>query len=357
MTIDGHRRSAACAPVDRFGIVWESEADVASRHRGILAFGALLALALVPVHPADSHTERASTGAVRDVHDPCMVRQQGYYYIYSTGPGVPIRRSADLIHWESLGRVFQEDVPSWAQREIRGSSGIWAPDISYFNGRYHLYYSVSTFGSNRSLIGLATNATLDPKSPSYRWQDEGKVIESSRHDNYNAIDPNLLLTPGGGAVLSFGSFWSGIKLVHIERRTGKPIVGAPVQSIAERSSPDAEEAPFIVRRGGFYYLFVSFDLCCRGLDSTYNVRVGRSRSVDGPYVDRTGQPLLQGGGTSVLASQGRYIGPGHCAVLLERSGDLLVNHFYDGAANGVPTLQISPLHWDNRGWPVVEVLK
>jgi arabinan endo-1,5-alpha-L-arabinosidase len=140
-----------------------------------------------------SASASAQEGDIRGVHDPCIIKEQDSYYIFSTGGGIPVRTSKDLIHWESIGQVF-DDVPAWTRQEVPGSKGLWAPDISFFNGRYHLYYSVSTFGKNRSCIGLATNQTLDPKSTGYKWIDQGKVIESEPgRDDWNAIDPNVVL--------------------------------------------------------------------------------------------------------------------------------------------------------------------
>lgn len=303
--------------------------------------------AVAPVHSAPAEN------AARHVHDPCIIRQGDDYYVFSTGRGVPIRRSRDLVHWEQAGRVFEEDLPKWAAVEIPGSRFPWAPDIAFLNGRYFLYYSVSGFGKNRSLIGLATNKTLDPRSPEYAWKDEGKVFESFPRDNYNAIDPNVLRAGTDRLLLVFGSFWSGIKSVDADPNTGKPRPDAPVRSLAARASTEIE-APFLVRHGDDYYLFVSFDLCCRGVKSTYNIRVGRSRSVDGPYLDREGRPMLEGGGSRVLETNGTVIGPGHCAVLQEPGRDLLAYHFYDGEANGTPTLRVQPLKWDREGWPVLE---
>lgn len=315
----------------------------------------VLGLLLAPAGPGSPQSPAtAAHSDVQHVHDPCIIKQGAYYYVFSTGHGIPIRRSRDLVHWELLGRVFAEDLPKWAQEAIPGSNRPWAPDIAYFNGRYHLYYSVSTFGRNRSLIGLVTNKTLDPKSADYAWRDEGKVFESFPADNYNAIDSNVLALGRKRMVFLFGSFWSGIKMVEADPKTGKPIPGAPVRPVAWRPSPTAIEAPFLLRRGGFYYLFVSFDFCCRGVRSTYNIRVGRAKTVEGPYLDRDGKPLQEGGGTLVLGTEGRYIGPGHCDVLQERNRDLLVYHFYDAEANGVPTLQVRPLSWDRDGWPKPE---
>ena len=310
----------------------------------------LLLLSAIVASPMPQQNAVPVENAIRHVHDPCLIKQGDTYYLFSTGHGIPIRRSKDLVHWEAAGRVFTADVPEWAKAEIPGTVFPWAPDIAFLNGRYFLYYSISAFGKNRSLIGLATNKTLDPKSPNYAWKDEGKVFESFPKDNYNAIDSNVLALGKNRLVLVFGSFWSGIQLVEADPKTGKPRAGAEAKPLARRPSPDAIEAPFLIRHGDYFYLFVSFDLCCRGTRSTYNIRVGRSKSVEGPYIDRDGKPLLQGGGTVVLQTEGNVIGPGHCAIVHERGRDLLIHHFYDGAANGIPTLQVRPLAWDKDGW-------
>lgn len=205
---------------------------------------------------------------VRRVHDPVIARHNGFYYLFATGRGVPMWRSPDLKHWNRIGRVFEEDVPVWAQQEIVGSRGVWAPDISFWNGRFHLYYSVSTFGKNRSLIGLATNATLDPNAPNYRWIDEGKVIESFPESDYNAIDANFVQVAPDRIALSFGSFWSGLKLVPLDTKTAKPAADAKVISIARRPDTPAIEAPFIVRHGDYFinsFLSTSVARACKVL--------------------------------------------------------------------------------------------
>lgn len=297
-------------------------------------------------------------GDVRNVHDPSIIREGETFYLFSTRAGISVHCSEDLIRWRLCGDVFGH-LPLWAVQDVPGLRGLWAPDISYFNGRYHLYYSVSTFGSNRSSIGLATNRTLDPASDKYMWADQGKVIGSSLSDDWNAIDPNIVLDEGGQPWLSFGSFWGGIKLRKIDSATGKlDLKDQSLYPLASRPrSPDlpgAIEAPFIFRKNGYYYLFVSFDFCCRGKDSTYNVRVGRSRLVTGPYTDRDGRDMREGGGTLVLASEGRWRGPGHCAILQDKGGEKIVYHAYDADARGIPTLRISSLVWDGEGWPALK---
>lgn len=297
------------------------------------------------------------TGNRRPVHDPAIIKEGDYYYLYCTGPGVPMRRSADLLDWEVLfpNKVLTS-TPEWVREAIPNQNDFWAPDIIHFNDKFHLYYSVSTFGSNRSVIGLATNKTLDPKSDDYKWVDEGLVIESQRSNNYNCIDANIVLDEEGQPWMSFGSFWTGIKMHKLDYDTGKlSTEDDTLYSIAQRHiNPYAIEAPFIIRKDGFYYQFVSFDFCCRGEDSTYHVRVGRSESVTGPYVDRDGVAMLDGGGTQVTFPTDRWRGPGHNSIIQEDGVEYIVYHSYDAENLGRPTLRITPLAWDADGWPHAE---
>jgi arabinan endo-1,5-alpha-L-arabinosidase len=314
--------------------------------RNLATVGLLLAVAVVA-----SPQQRELEGDVRQVHDPTIIREGDTYYVFSTRAGIAIRCSSDLIHWRLCGDVFAH-LPEWAVKDVPGLRGLWAPDVSYFNGKYHLYYSASTFGSNHSSIGLATNETLDPTSDKYRWVDEGKVIGSDVKDDWNAIDPDVVHDEHDQPWLAFGSFWSGIKLRKLDPATGKlSSQDQTLYSLARRSAPGAIEAPDIVRENGYYYLFVSFDFCCRGKDSTYNIRVGRSRRLTGPYVDRSGKPMMDGGGTLVVAGAGRWAGTGHCSVLQEKDADRLVYHAYDTEWRGIATLRISVLRWDSDGWP------
>jgi arabinan endo-1,5-alpha-L-arabinosidase len=279
------------------------------------------------------------------------------YYVAATGRGVKLLRSTDLKHWQEFGRVFERAVPDWARREIPGTRGIWAPDLSYHDGKYYLYYSVSTFGSQRSVIGLAVNRSIDPASEDYLWQDLGKVIESNAEDNdFNAIDPALLVAEDGRWLLFWGSHWSGLKAVEVDPSTGKPKIGAEIMAVAAR--PDtrshAIEAPFAIFHQGYYYLFVSWDACCDGADSTYKVMVGRSRDTTGPYVDASGKPMLEGGGTLVLDSSDRWRGPGHNGIITTEAGQWMVHHTYDMQnLDAQRILQVRPMTWTKDGWPEV----
>jgi len=303
------------------------------------------------------------------VHDPAMIRHGDTFYIFSTGgrPGTGViymRCSKDLYNWTRCGSIF-ERLPEWTRREIPEARSAWAPDISFFNCKYHLYYSVSTFGTNNSAIGLATNLTLDPNSPDYKWEDQGMVIRSvAGRDDYNAIDGNLVLEGSDKAWLCWGSFWGDIKMRRIDRATGKlSIADTTVYSLAsrpsavscQRSAAGAIEAPFIVKHEGFWYLFVSFDLCCRGVDSTYKIMVGRSQNVTGPYKDRDNRLMTEGGGSLVLqATTPNWRGPGHCAIVQDVSGDYMVFHAYHGST-GRSELKMSTIVWE-YGWPRVAEL-
>jgi arabinan endo-1,5-alpha-L-arabinosidase len=255
------------------------------------------------------------------------------------------------VTWRLCGDVFAH-LPGWAVTDVPGLRGLWAPDVSFFDGRFHVYYSASTFGSNRSSIGLVTNETLDQSSERYKWVDRGRVIGSSPGDDWNAIDPNIVLDEANQPWMSFGSFWGGIKLRKIDAATGMlDPKDQTLYALASRPRtaelPGAVEAPFIYRKNGYYYLFVSFDFCCRGTESTYKIAVGRSRNVTGPYVDRLGTPLLQGGGTVILSAKGSMIGPGGQSVY----GNWLAHHYYDARADGDFRLGLRRIDWTANGWP------
>ena len=302
------------------------------------------------------------------IHDPVLTRQNGTYYLFGTGNGITVWSSKDRQTWTAEPPVFATP-PAWAVQAVPGFKGhIWAPDISYANGQYSLFYSASTFGKNRSAIGLATNKTLDPKSADFKWVDHGLVLASvPGRDMWNAIDPNLVRDERGTPWLTFGSFWNGIKLVQLRPDLGGPAEPAQWRTLARRprtatltdSLPGdgAIEGPFIFRHGEYYYLFVSFDYCCRGPQSTYKMMVGRARTVTGPYLDEAGTPLEQGGGTLVLQGDANWYGVGHNAVATFDKADYLIFHGYDAHDRGRPKLRIEPLTWSAAGWPTVATAK
>lgn len=293
-----------------------------------------------------------------DAHDPTLAKQGEFYYVVSTGrgpsPWMPLRRSKDLMTWERIGQVFNMK-PAWTAADYPRTRSLWAPDLALHNGRYHLFYSVSSFGSNHSAIGRASSPTLDPASPDYGWTDHGPVIESRPgRDEWNAIDPNLVLDEQGDPWLAFGSFWGGLKLRRLNPETYLPDrQDETLYALAARPGEGAIEAPCLYRRGAYWYLFASFDHCCRGARSDYRLVVGRSDRLTGPYRDAAGVPMLEGGGTEILAGSGPERGPGHCAVLRDVDREWLAHHVYDAGDRGRPELRVRPLRWREDGWPTV----
>lgn len=298
------------------------------------------------------------------VHDPVMIRQGDTYYLFCTGFGISVFSSKDMQNWRKEAPVFSKP-PEWAVKAIPGFRGhIWAPDISYYNGKYYLYYAVSAFGKNTSCIGVAVNKTLDSASANYKWEDMGKVVQSvPGRDMWNAIDPNLIVDENNTPWLSFGSFWEGMKLVKLN--SDLTSVAQPEQwyTVARRprsfSIPDtaagdaAIEAPFIFKKGKYYYLFVSWDYCCRGEKSDYKVVVGRSEIVTGPYLDRNGVDLAKNGGTLVVQGDNKeWFGAGHNSAYTFNGKDYIVYHGYDAKDRGRSKLIINELKWED-GWPVV----
>jgi hypothetical protein len=286
-------------------------------------------------------------------HDPTIIKQGRYYYSISTGSFLPVSRSADLLHWAQLAPVFAEP-PSWVARELGFTpADLWAPDLTFFDGEYHLYYAASSFGRNESVIGLATARTLDPDSAAYGWVDRGMVLRSRTTDNFNAIDPNVAFDTGGRAWLSFGSFWDGIKMRRLDPNTGMPAADdQTLYSLASRGGASIE-ASSIARHGGYYYLFTSLDYCCRGTNSDYRVVVGRSTDITGPYLDRDGVALLAGGGTELLRGYNEFRGPGGGDVFSAGGRDWFVHHYYDASDAGRPKQSVRQISWPD-GWPSLD---
>ncbi|WP_419804584.1 arabinan endo-1,5-alpha-L-arabinosidase [Terriglobus sp.] len=337
----------------------------------LLGASALAGMCLASSAKAQEPHAYTLTGDIAGAHDPSMIRDGNTWYVFTTGKSADggqfgVRCSSDLQQWQNCGHVF-DAIPQWIHERSPGTRDLWAPDINFEHGEFRLYYSYSLFGKNTSGLALATNKTLDPKSPEYRWVDQGLIFESKASDDFNAIDPNYSEDRNGRAWLVFGSFWTGIKMRELNPRSGKLLEANPtLYSLAKRKKPEnagpnppglpgnwqAVEAPFLVQHGGYYYLFVSFDLCCRGTKSTYRTMVGRAKSVTGPYLDRNGVSLANGGGSELLTGNSRWLGPGgESVVLSKRKGDpdLIVYHAYD-SATGRPSLHLSTIFWKD-GWP------
>jgi arabinan endo-1,5-alpha-L-arabinosidase len=329
-----------------------------------------------PVAPAEGNISFAATsdgiltsyglaGATQELHDPSIIRQGSIYYVFSSDvivppPGIflPIRCSQDQVNWTACGSVFHS-IPTWLKTKVPGAICLWAPDISYFGGLYHLYYAGSTAGWQRSVIGLATNTTLDATDPQYKWLDAGEVLESEPGNDFNAIDPSIVIDGADRVWMSFGSYWSGIQQLQVDPSTGKPAAGAPRVSLATRPGilDDPIEGASMVRHGDFYYLFASIDYCCNADSATDNYKeiVGRSLSPQGPFVDMDGTPMMNGGGTVLLRGQGIWNAPGGGTAYVDpQTGDsTIVFHALKMTERGTSYLWLKHINWKND-WPVLQ---
>lgn len=303
---------------------------------------------------------------VTPIHDPAIAKLDGTYYIYSSSALASFYTSPDMKTWTRAGQVFDR-LPPWVIEELPNPDHIGAPDIAFYDGRWVLFYQSHIAPTCNAGIGFATNVTLDPADPDYEWVDHGLVLRSKPLLEgidlicgvdevwFDAIDPHLFIDVDGRPWLVFGSTLGGLFLVDID-----PVTLHPTQHprdfvlLAARELIQADpiiEAPYIIYRSGYYYLFLSHNRCCQGAATKYKILVGRSEHLAGPYVDRDGVPLLEEGGTVLIEREGNLIGTGHADVYSEDGYDWLVHHAYDAEQDYEPVLNIRRLVWDEAGWP------
>lgn len=317
-------------------------------------FSALIGFAALAAQGAGTNFEPLPLEGQTFIHDPSTIVRDGTnYFVFGTGPGLRSKSSPDLIHWTNGPSVFRAP-PVWTRKAVPNFAGsFWAPEVVRVNGKFYLYYSASTFGKQTSAIGLATSPTLDPSAPNYLWTDGGVVIDSNPGRPFNTIDPSALRDRDGKLWLAFGSYWQGIFLTELDPQTGKRIgtTNAPLFHLAWNHSI---EAACLARHGNYYYLFVNWGQCCQGTNSTYEVRVGRAEKITGPYRDRDGRPLTDGGGSVFLRSTGRFIGPGHIGIVDDghTNGPTRFSyHYYDADTQGRSRLALGWIDWADD-WPV-----
>ena len=295
-------------------------------------------------------------------HDPVMAKEGDTYYVFTTGMGVSCMTSKDLKTWAPGYSIFDK-APTWVTDLMPDfRNHMWAPDVFWYKGEWHIFYSCSRFGRNTSVIGHVSNPTLDPSKPNYKWTDHGMVIQSvPDRDMWNAIDPNFIVDENGTPWMDFGSFWNGIMMVRLDENLQ---VAEPQEWVnicrRERTfdldpadpGDGAVEAPFIYKHGDYYYLFASFDYCCRGANSTYKVAVGRSKSARGPFLDKEGRDMAKGGGSVLIeGNKTDYVAIGHSAAYTIEGRDLFICHIYM-AGRGDSRLFVRDIHWQDD-WPVV----
>jgi arabinan endo-1,5-alpha-L-arabinosidase len=286
------------------------------------------------------------------LHDPStVIAENGKYYVYATGGGLPMSISDDGWTWRRAGGVMAAVPGGKPGPDViaRGGNNTWAPDVIRVGGRYFLYYSAP--GTQpKSAIGLLVGTTLDPDSPDYAWEDAGPVVWSDGVEDSNAIDPGVFRDPTNGTLwLTYGSYFGYIRLVELDPKTGKRLYpDRKPLNVAINS-----EASIMIFRDGWYYLLVTHGSCCAGANSSYNIRMGRAKKVTGPFLDNMGIDMLQGGGRLFLGSGGRYVGPGHFGRLDLGDGVEKFSCHYEADLDrgGLSVLDIRPLLWHD-GWPV-----
>src|SRR3954451_19659777 len=228
------------------------------------------------------------TGETLPILDPSMIHQGSTWYAFTTdvdgfssGVNLPIHCSLDKINWTTCGSVFPDGIPLWISQRVPNIKGLWAPDVSFFNSEYHVYYNGSTLHSQETVIGLVTNTTLDPADPEYKWVDRGMVLQSKSGDDFNALDPAILVDTDDSVWLTYGSYFAGIKQRQIDPATGNLLASNPTRyDLATRpgTSHNPIEGASLVHHGNYYYLFVSLTYCCEQdvASNNYKQSVGRS---------------------------------------------------------------------------------
>ena len=285
------------------------------------------------------------------VHDPSTVIQcDGKYYVYGTGRGIMVLTSSNGFDWQRGPKIF-DLIPISVKSYVPANDGrgVWAPDVIKLNGQYCLYYAVSKWDSFVSAVGLVTSPTLDPANPAYKWTDRGMIVHSVAGEDLNAIDPGVMQAPDGRVWLCYGSYHGTIQLVELDPKTGLRIApNSPAAIIGAKS-----EASEMIHHGGYYYLFTNHGTCCQGYRSTYHIVVGRSATVTGPYLDRQGHDMADGGGTLFVRTADGNIGPGHFGYLVDDGVEKFSCHYEAvvGGSNG-SVLDIRPLLWTAEGWPM-----
>ena len=302
------------------------------------------------------------------VHDPVMAFEDSTYHIFATGMGIQHMTSTDRKNWTVHTQPVMSVIPKWTHDSVPGfTHHVWAPDIIKYHGKWWLAYSCSTFGKNGSTIGLLSTREL----ASNLWDDEGCIVTSCEgRDNWNAIDPNFVIDDNDQPWMVWGSFWDGIQIIRLDttmhvakgekprtiaRRYNPDFKPAEPNPTSEFAGPNAIEAPFIFKHNGWYYLFVSWDYCCRGSKSNYRVAVGRSKSVGGPYLDRKGIDMLYGGGNIFIEGDKKaFEAAGHCAAYHIGNEDIFISHGYSIAHKGASILIQRPISWTADGWPTIK---
>lgn len=283
----------------------------------------------------------------RSAPDPTVIRAgDGYFYLYATEDirNTPIFRSQNLVDWTLTGTAFTNST----RPTFEPKGGLWAPDINYVNGLYVLYYSMSVWGGEQTCgVGVATS--LNPQGP---FTDRGKLFRSNEIGVQNSIDP-FYIEDNGKKYLFWGSFRG---IYYVELSDDGLALKNPASPQPLQIAGTAFEGTYIHKRDGYYYLFASRGSCCNGLSSTYQLVVGRSASLTGPYLSKQGGAMMSNAYTLVVGSNSRFVGNGHCSEIVqdEAGNDWMFFHGWDvnNSDNG-RVLLLNKISWDRSGWPYV----
>lgn len=323
-------------------------------HIGILFFGIVISVDAQPSQATKTFENNGLKGQLA-VHDPVMIKQGDTYYVFSTG--MAIKTSKDRINWMYSGSVFGKGSIKfdWWKNDIPDKIGLWAPDIHYSNGKYNLYYSVSAWMNFNSSIGYATNTTLDFNDPNYKWIDEGQVIGvKNGGEGVNCIDPNIFIDSDGKKYLLYGSYRAGLRLVELDYKTGKLKTDKPELTTITTA---LGEGAFLIKNADYYYIFASRGRCCAGNNSTYQIVIGRSKNIKGPYLTKEGESWVDNKYTVFLAGDSTEPGRGHNGFFTEHDTTFIVYHAYTRRFNGASLLNIKPMYVDEAGWPTMDTTK
>ncbi len=310
---------------------------------------AIFATVLTPAFAADWYAKETQWAG----HDPDIIRYEDGYALMTTDNHLLMQTSEDALNWKK-GEPAMPTFEKWLFNYAPNMIDIWAPDIHYIGGEYRVYYCGSEMGIRSSGMGFMSSKEIDPTKPGYGWTDQGEVIHTVKTDAYNAIDAAVYQDLQGKVWMAFGSWGTGIHIIELDEKTGKPVKGAEQINIANRGGSGVEGAS-VIEHNGKYFLFTAWDNCCKtgaNLEgNSYKTVVNRANTITGPYLDRTGKEALKGGGTILLQRYGRYYGPAGGEAFEDINRLRFVNHYYDKNDTGRAKIQVRDIVFTEDNWP------
>lgn len=345
----------------------------------ILAFPACITIQ-VPMEP--NAEDRDNLHININVHSPSMIEENGRFYMFHSGRGIANWVSRDRINWIRLNPIF-ESVPEWTKDALPGfKNDIRSPNISVHNSTYYLYYTVSSYSSTTSAIGLVTNETLAYGDPEYEWIDHGIVIQAGPRNKIRDVssttltfdenrNPWLVISSNKTEIYLVG-LEDDLKTVKVTPEKNKwPIIASQGSATLKYDCEDnhpisteileqpvengAIESPLLLRKKNYYYLLITSGRNCNDNITLQKIVVGRSQDITGPYLDKEGENMVHGGGSLVIEGDENYAGIGHQSAYTFNGTDYLVAHGYDLNDEFRAKLIILEMTWDENDWPVVNL--